>query len=74
VSGHGRAGHSLITGTTLTQIQLEHFPGTAAQFGQQCAVEHKIDPQPRLKARCLKYEYVICLPPVETLGGIRIQY
>lgn len=40
------AGHSMITGTTLTQIQLEHLPGTAAQFGQQCAVEQKIDPQP----------------------------
>jgi hypothetical protein len=37
---------SAILPSALTQIELEYLPGTAAQFGQQGAAEHKIDPRP----------------------------
>jgi hypothetical protein len=46
VNGDTGSGNGIIESDGLLEISTEYLPGAAAQFGQQFAVEQKIDPQP----------------------------
>jgi hypothetical protein len=45
LNGDRRTGFGIVIAYGLSQIKIQHFPGATAQFCEQLAVKHEIDPQ-----------------------------